>query len=596
MTIEKLKEIEPLFGSWYVESKVAEGRNSKVFKVSRHEDGQNVYMCLKTVRFPRSNNEVSKAIASEKYATVDEYLSVLENAVRANMDKMLQLKDNGNIVRFEDYGIIKESSCFYVVMLMELLTPLSDYLKADKIRPKEVIKIGWDLCNALEGFRHEGIMHHNIKPDNIYVDGKGNYKLGDFGISDIGEENHEPGGYSAPELFSGAQVDSASDIYSLGVVLYKLLNNNRGPFLPAFPAPISLSDREQATVKRLRGDLFPTPNNADYNLSKIVFKATAFSPEDRYASPFLMRIDFEKYLRDLANAPVAVPTQNKAAAKAHHVSSEAPRKPRSDGARSVTDEDKNDFAEAFTDDETDEEERPDRKWLYIVMALAIVLALVIGLVVKSAVDRNKDSTTTEETTTTVITTTVPEPITTTEPTTQETTEETTTEETTTEETTTEETTQETTEATTEETTTEETTESTTNEEPSEPVLVDSVNTAGSQNEDGKYFINLENYAVLDGFDNVDDKQLTLEISDDLGPSPELGGDVYVYMMIGDVNIQTASPGVSLAEGDDGTYVCKITVYDEEFFYEPENYQYYLCFEEGAIESDTSVILPLQLKV
>lgn len=596
MTVEKLKNLEPVFGSWYVEAKVAEGRSSKVFKVSRFENGEKKEMCLKTVKFPNSNNEISRAIESGRYGTVDEYLAVLENDVRISMDKMLELKDNGNIVRFEQYDIIRENSCFYVVMLMELLTPLSDYLKADKIKPKEVIKIGWDLCNALEGFRHEGIMHHNIKPDNIYVDSKGNYKLGDFGISDIGEKPHEPGGYSAPELFSDIETDTASDIYSLGVVLYKLLNNNRGPFLPPFPAPISLQDREQAAAKRLRGDLFPTPANADYNLARIIFKAAAFKPEDRYEAPFLMRRDFEKYLQALANAPVA-PLQNKQAVKTHRVGTEMPRKPRPDGAQSVTAEDKNDFAEAFTDDETEEEEAPDKKWYYIVMALIIVLALVIGLVIKSTAGKNKDNTTTE-----ITTSQTTEAQTTTEPTTEETTtEETTTEETTTEETTTEETTTE--ETTTEETTTEETTtEVTTTEAPdngedtSEPILVGSMNTAGNKNQKGKTYVALQNYAVVDGFTDIDDKQLTLQLSDNLGASPLVSGDVYIYMMVGAVNIQTVNPGVSIVQEDDGTYTCNITVYDEEFYYDASEYQYYLCFEEQAIETDSSVSLSLQIRV
>ncbi len=594
LTIEKLRQSEPLFGGYYVESKVAEGRNSKVFKVSRTVEGITSYMCLKTVKFPRNNDEVSKAIDSGRYMNVDEYLCTLEQEVRLNMEKMLQLKENGNIVRFEDYGIIKENSCFYVVMLMELLTPLSDYLKADKIKPKEVIKIGWDLCNALEGFRHEGIMHHNIRPDNIYVDDKGNYKLGDFGISDIGERKYEAGGYSAPEIFSGYAEDSASDVYSLGVVLYKLLNNNRGPFLPPFPAPISLNDREQATVKRLRGDLFPRPANADYNLAKIIFKATAFNPVDRYDAPFLMRRDFEKYLQALATAPVVEPAP--AAVKTHHVGSQTPRAPRPDGAQSVTAADKNDFAEAFTDDDdTEEENTPEKKWYFIIGALIIVLALVIGLVVKSVSGGKEDTTTTEIITTTEETTTE---VTTTEETTTEetTTEETTTEETTTEETTTEETTTE--ETTTEETTAEETTteKPTSQEDTTDPILVGSMNTAGSQNDEGKYYISVDNYTVSDGLDDTYDNKITVEISDDLGEAPEPKGDVYLYMMVGKVNIQTIRPGISVKENDDGTYTCEITIHDEEFFYEPSEYRYYLCFEEGAIESETSIMLPIQIKL
>lgn len=609
MTIEKLKQSEPIFGSWYVESKIAEGRSSKVFKVSRMENFETEYMCLKVIKFPRSNTEISNAIASEKYQTVDEYMDALQREVSLNMEKMLELQGNENIVHFADFGIIKENSCFYVVMLMELLTPLSDYLKADSIKPKEVIKIGWDLCNALEGFRQAGIMHHNIKPDNIYVDEKGNYKLGDFGISEIGETKLEPGGYSAPELFSSASVDSASDIYSLGVVLYKLLNNNRGPFLPAFPAPISLQDREQANIKRLRGDLFPTPTGADYNLAKIIFKATSYNPLDRYDAPFMMRRDLEMYLKALAAAPVQAP-QNSMAVKAHHVVAETHRISRTDGAESVTAEDKNDFALAFTDDESDEDTKPEKKWYYIIMALVIILALVIGLVVKGASDRKKEFGTTEETTTAVMATETTAAVTTTQETTTEvtTTEETTAEETTTEETTTEvttteeSTTEETTtkETTTEETTTEETTTEETTEqvddEPTVPMLVGTDKEAGTTDKAGKVYTNVSNYEVLKDLSDTDGKEIIIEISDDLGSEAEINEDVYLYMMINDVTVQRTTPTASIEEDEDGTYICTIEIHDEDFYYEPEQYQYYLCFDEGSIESESMVILPVQITI
>lgn len=606
MTVEKLRQSEPFFTNWFVESKVAEGKNSKIFKLVRTDNGEEEYMCLKTLKFPSSERELSKVIESGRYTNIDEYLSELEAKVCINTEKMLQLKNNGNIVRIEDYTVIKENSCFYICLLMELLTPLSDYLKADCIEPEEVIKIGWDLCNALEGFRQEGIMHRNIKPDNIYVDAMGNYKLGDFGISDLGEQNLSPGGYTAPELYKDIPFDTSSDIYSLGVVLYKLLNNNRGPFLPPFPTPISFNDRETANIRRLRGDLFPTPSNADYNLARIIFKATAFKPEDRYESPFLLRRDFEIYIQNAENEASVV-----APATTHHVGTEKPRAPRADGAKSVTQADKEVFNEVFddSDDDFDEEEKSDKKWLFIVMALVVVLALIIGLVVKSSSDRNEETTTEENTTqTTVEITETTTQVTTTEETTTEettteetTTEETTTEETTTEETTTEETTTEETtteETTTEETTTEETTtEETTAPEPTtEPVLVGSVNTAGSQNELGKYYINMQNYALLQTFESTGGEKIVVEISDDLGESPQITGKVYVYMMYNGVSIQKIAPACSLVEGDNNTHLLNITIHDEEFFYEPDTYQYYLCLEEGSIESDTSVLLPLQMKL
>ena len=92
MIIEKLKSMEPLFDSWFVGAKLAEGKSSKVYKVFRNIDGNEQQMCIKTVRFPSSDEELSRIIDSGKYKNVDEYLQILENVIRLNMDKMLSLK------------------------------------------------------------------------------------------------------------------------------------------------------------------------------------------------------------------------------------------------------------------------------------------------------------------------------------------------------------------------------------------------------------------------------------------------------------------------------------------------------------------------
>ena len=207
MTIEKLKTLEPIFGSWYVDSKLAEGRSSKVFKVYKTTDGVTEFLALKTVKFPANDKELSRVIESGKYKTVGEYLDTLEEAVTENMNKMLSLRTNPNIVRFDNFHIVKESSCFYVVMLMELLSPFSEKVKVNDITVKDAVKIGRDLCSAAEGFRNIGIIHHQIKPENIYVDAEGNFKLGDFGISNIaGRVRNEVSPYMAPEEIGRAHV------------------------------------------------------------------------------------------------------------------------------------------------------------------------------------------------------------------------------------------------------------------------------------------------------------------------------------------------------------------------------------------------------
>jgi len=85
--------------------------------------------------------------------------------------------------------------------------------------------------------------------------------------------------------------------------MYWLLNGNRTPFLPAFPAVITHTDKETALLKRIGGDRLPAPAQADGRLAEVVLKACAYNPKDRYSSPLQMRGDLEAILYNAVNLP-----------------------------------------------------------------------------------------------------------------------------------------------------------------------------------------------------------------------------------------------------------------------------------------------------
>ena len=159
MTLEKLKSLEPLFGCWYVESKTGQGENSAFFKASRNDKGVIRHMGIKTLKFPSSDKEISRIIASGKYQTVGEYLDFLEKKISLNIEKMISLGDNSNIVHFEKYQIIRESSCFYAVILMEYLKPLSEHVRSESVAPVQAVKLAVDMATAIEAFRMKGSIH-----------------------------------------------------------------------------------------------------------------------------------------------------------------------------------------------------------------------------------------------------------------------------------------------------------------------------------------------------------------------------------------------------------------------------------------------------
>lgn len=226
--------------------------------------------------------------------------SIVNDFVR-EIQLMTQLKGNSNIVAYEDFAVVEKTDSvgYEILIRMELLMGLPSYLRENRFRVYDVIQLGIDMCKALEVCRELNIVHRDIKPDNIFVSSNGKFKLGDFGVARTIEKTtaglSRKGTYSymAPEIYNGNEYGFEADIYSLGIVLYKLLNNNRDPFLPPYPAPVKYSDKTEAMVKRIQGLEIPIPANADEKLARIVFKACAHNPSERYLYPKEFRLELE---------------------------------------------------------------------------------------------------------------------------------------------------------------------------------------------------------------------------------------------------------------------------------------------------------------
>lgn len=316
MDINYYKQYEPIFGSWYIEECLGEGSFGQVYKIERRDIGGAFKAALKTITIPQSQNEVKSIIADGM--TVEDaslyYRSVVEEI--ANEVVMLsKFKGNSNIVSYEDHKIIEHSDKigWDILIRMELLTPLVDYIMQNKFTKRDVIRLGIDLCKAIELCQKYNIIHRDIKPENIFISPNGDYKLGDFGIARTVEKttnNMSKKGtytYMAPEIYREDKYDSTVDIYSLGIVLYKLLNDNRTPFMPEFPTPIKFNNREEALMKRISGAEIPPPKNAEGRLSEIVLRACEYNPKNRYSSAIQMRAELESILYDENEVEIVFP-------------------------------------------------------------------------------------------------------------------------------------------------------------------------------------------------------------------------------------------------------------------------------------------------
>jgi len=206
--------------------------------------------------------------------------------VSSEINLMIRLKGHPHIVSIEDYAVLKEEGSCTILIRMEKLRCLSKDLKSGKrMDQREVIRMGMELCNALDCCEKNRIIHRDIKPSNIYYDDGKSYKIGDFGISRTMESIYEQASmsklgtldYMAPEIYRGESYNNSADIYSLGIVLYECLNGT----LPMCGQGVS---KREAFHRRMQGERLRLPANADPGLGQVVLKACAFSPRERYAT------------------------------------------------------------------------------------------------------------------------------------------------------------------------------------------------------------------------------------------------------------------------------------------------------------------------
>ena len=300
-----MKELKTIWPQWEVEELIGKGSYGNVYKIKREEMGTVSYAALKIIEIPQEQAEVRELMNSGMdHQSVKFYYQDLVKSIQNEIAVMETLKTGNNIVSIEDYSIRekKDSIGWKVYIRMELLTNLNTYLSecGGDLDPAEVVKIGMDICTALECCEKSQIIHRDIKPDNIFRNPYGDYKLGDFGIArqmEMTKSMCSQKGtslYMAPEVYKGQHYDKTVDMYSLGIMLYKLLNHGRFPFMPPVPELIHAGDAEEAMRKRIEGESLSSPAMASERLAAIIKKACAYDPKQRYQSASELKHDLEK--------------------------------------------------------------------------------------------------------------------------------------------------------------------------------------------------------------------------------------------------------------------------------------------------------------
>ena len=229
--------------------------------------------------------------------------------------QILASLDHPGIARLLDGGITDDGLPWFAMEFVDG-EPADRYCDGRRLPITKRLELFCTICDAVAYAHQRGIVHRDLKPSNILVKSDGTVKLLDFGIAKLLAPNDETSDnpttrtgarlltpeFASPEQIRGEQVTPASDVYSLGVLLYQLLTGHR-PYRPAGPTvhdleravleqqPARPSETTDAGRERLRG-----------SLDNIVLQTLAKAPGDRYQSADALASDVRRFL---AGAPVA---------------------------------------------------------------------------------------------------------------------------------------------------------------------------------------------------------------------------------------------------------------------------------------------------
>lgn len=252
---------------------IGHGSIGTVFKIS----GSSIDYALKVMDCGKNDGKYRIA---KKEVEVLEQLKGAQHIVDVFDTSEVEINDGKTVFVLEEYGVL-----------------MPEYIKNTDISISGALRIVIGIADAILECEKRGVVHLDIQPNNIFLNQSGQVMVGDFNsalfLNELGIEKRKRGtlSFMAPEVYRKGECSITSDIYSLGVLMYWLLNNEEIPFL-------SDDKDEVAIYKRLAGTVFPELKaiNEDVRteLELIVNRACAYEKSERYSGIETFRDDLTK--------------------------------------------------------------------------------------------------------------------------------------------------------------------------------------------------------------------------------------------------------------------------------------------------------------
>lgn len=270
-------------GQWQIEDKLGQGGMSIVYQVKRNDDALKQSAALKIIPQAFATNHLIKRFLRER--------------------QILSDLNHQNIAKLYDAGITKQDIPWFVMELVEgkdILTYANDH----QLNIEQRIILFKQVCQALSYAHAHGVIHRDIKPNNLMVNDDGIIKLLDFGIASDQQQSSltmtgaviGTPGYMSPEQAKGMthELDRRSDIFSLGVLLYKLLQHKM---------PFEADSISEVCYRIIHDEPTLMDNSIPIELQSITYKCLEKKTENRYHSVKELNTDLNAYLNgDIVSA------------------------------------------------------------------------------------------------------------------------------------------------------------------------------------------------------------------------------------------------------------------------------------------------------